>query len=401
MPLRLVGSPKRPESKRPHHVTDNPTALPGDLDRLQPIRDCPRQRIADLLEYIQKPEPHFAWKLKQKIENAAGVIYDIEMTSQKWEGIDWTHQLQVYQPKDVNPNAVMLLFNTGGKANEANIFFGMALAKQVGAPCAILYGIPNQPLLGGKKEDALIAETFVRFLATKDADWPLLFTMAKSVVKAMDSLQAFSKEEWKSPTKSFVISGASKRGWTTWLAGAADPRVKAIAPMVIDTLNMVEQMKHQKETLGGYSEQIRDYTERGLTPIPPTEEAHHLWKMIDPYFYRDHLKMPKLLINGANDPYWSTDSLNLYWNDLPGDKWVMYVPNAGHNLQQTGDRTWALNGLAAFTRAQITDQPLPRLEWKHDDADGRMRLTVTSKPAPTGARLWAATAPTHDFRKAK
>jgi PhoPQ-activated pathogenicity-related protein len=357
---------------------------------------------ADLLEYVQKPEPHFAWKLKQKIETPAGVIYDIEMTSQTWEGMDWTHQLQVYQPKNVKPNAVMPLYNTGGKANDANIAFGMGLAEKVGAPCAILYGIPNQPLFGGKKEDALIAETFVRFLATNDADWPLLFPMAKSVVKAMDALQAFSKEEWKAPVKSFIVSGASKRGWTTWLTAAADPRVKAIVPMVIDTLNMVAQMEHQKETLGGYSEQIHDYTERGLTPIPPTDEAKHLWRMIDPYFYRDHLKMPKLLILGANDPYWSTDALNLYWDGLPGDKWVTYVPNAAHNLEQDGDRSRAVNALAAFTRAQITDQALPHLEWKHDDdAAGRMRLTVTAKPAPTGARLWSATAPTRDFRKAK
>jgi len=36
---------------------------------------------ADLLEYVRKPEPHFAWKLKQKIETPAGVIYDLEMTS--------------------------------------------------------------------------------------------------------------------------------------------------------------------------------------------------------------------------------------------------------------------------------------------------------------------------------
>ena len=357
---------------------------------------------ADLLEYVQKPEPHFAWKLKQKIETPLGVVYDIEMTSQTWEGIDWTHQLQVYQPKNVKPNAVMLLYNTGGVANDKNIAFGMGLAQQVGAPCAILYGIPNQPLFGGKKEDALIAETFVRFLKTNDADWPLLFPMAKSVVKSMDALQAFSKEEWKAPVKSFVVSGASKRGWTTWLTAAADPRVKAIAPMVIDTLNMVAQMDHQKETLGGYSEQIHDYTERGLTPIPPTDEAHHLWRMVDPYFYRDHLKMPKLLLLGANDPYWSTDALNLYWDGLPGDKWVTYVPNAAHNLQQDGDNSRAVNALAAFTRAQITDQPLPKLEWKHDDdAAGKMRLTATVKPAPTGARLWVATAPTRDFRKAK
>src|SRR5262249_45449859 len=158
------------------------------------------------------------------------------------------------------------------------ISFGMQLAEKTKAPVAILYGIPNQPLLEGKKEDALIAETFVRHLDTKDDDWPLLFPMAKSVVKAMDALQAFSKEGWKAPVKSFVISGASKRGWTTWLSGASDPRVQAIAPMVIDTLNMVPQMEHQKETLGAYSDMIHDYTERKLVPIPDTDPAHRLWK---------------------------------------------------------------------------------------------------------------------------
>ena len=61
---------------------------------------------ADLLEYVQKPEAHFAWKLKQKIDSPLGAIYDIELTSQTWEGIDWTHQLQVYQPKDVAPTPV-------------------------------------------------------------------------------------------------------------------------------------------------------------------------------------------------------------------------------------------------------------------------------------------------------
>ena len=123
------------------------------------------------------------------------------------------------------------------------------LAKKMKAPVCFLFGIPNQPLFGGKKEDALIAETFVRYLDTKDPSWPLLFPMAKSLVKAMDALQAFAKQEWKVEVKKFVVAGASKRGWTTWLTGVADPRVKAIVPMVIDTLNMQKQLPHQVEVL--------------------------------------------------------------------------------------------------------------------------------------------------------
>src|SRR5262249_11933351 len=154
-----------------------------------------------------------------------------------------------------------------------------------------------------------IAETFVRYLDTKDADWPLLFPMVKGVVKAMDALQAFAKEEWKTEAKHFVISGGSKRGWTTWLTRAVDPRVKAIAPLVIDTLNMLKQLEHQKESFGTYSEMIHDYVERGLAPLPKTEAGRKLWQMVDPYSYRDKLTMPKMLINGNNDRYWSTDAL--------------------------------------------------------------------------------------------
>ena len=128
--------------------------------------------------------------------------------------------------------------------------------------------------------------------------------------------------------------------------------------------------------------------------------------MIDPYFYRARLTMPKLLICGANDQYWSTDALNLYWDGLPGDKWITYVPNAGHKLEQgggdaPGDRSVAVNALAAFARAQVTGKAFPKLAWKHDDDAGRMRLTVTAKPAPTAARLWVAKSPTRDFRNAK
>jgi PhoPQ-activated pathogenicity-related protein len=362
---------------------------------------------AGLEEYVKKEEPKYSWTLKEKIKSEHGTIYDLHLVSQVWHDITWEHQLQVYQPKDVEPNATMLIYNTGGTANAGNILFGMLLAQKTKTPVAFLYNIPNQPLLGDKKEDALIAETFVRYLDTKDDTWPLLFPMVKSVVKAMDALQEFSKKEWDKPVKQFILTGGSKRGWTTWLTGAVDPRLKAIAPMVIDTLNMNKQMDYQKESFGAYSDMIRDYTERGLVPMPKGEEPKKLWKMVDPYFYREKVTMPKLLILGNNDPYWTTDALNLYWDDLKGDKYVAYIANAGHNLQvrdEKGkeiDRLKAVDTLAAFARAEITDKALPKLKWKHDDNGKKLRLTIDADAAPAGARLWVAGASTRDFRKAR
>ena len=88
---------------------------------------------ADLLDYVKKPEPKFAWKLKDKTVTDGATIYDLELTSQEWQKILWKHQLQVYQPKDVKPNATMLVYNTGGSANVGTIFFGMDLAKKIQA----------------------------------------------------------------------------------------------------------------------------------------------------------------------------------------------------------------------------------------------------------------------------
>src|SRR5262249_39201898 len=159
-------------------------------------------------------------------------------------------------PARTEPTATMLLWNQGGKPSPTSLLAAFDLATKAKAPVAFLFGIPNQPLFGKLTEDTLIAETFVRYLETKDDSWPLLFPMVKRLVKAMDAVQEFAKKEWKHDVKSFVVTGGSKRGWTSWLTGAADPRVKAIAPMVIDTLNMQKQMDYQLESYGAYSKMI-------------------------------------------------------------------------------------------------------------------------------------------------
>lgn len=362
---------------------------------------------ADLFSYVARPEPKAGWTMVEKSEFADCQVFRLKLISQEWEGILWEHDFIIFLPKEAVVRNQMFLINNGGQYKPSGLTYGAMLATMTKAPVGILLGIPNQPLFGGKKEDDLIAETFVRYFETHDDAWPLLFPMVKSVVKAMDAAQEVSAKEWGTKIEKFVIGGASKRGWTTWLTAAADPRVSAITPMVIDVLNMPAQMKRQIECFGAVSEQIKPYVARGLVPMPDTDEARQLWGWVDPFTYRAKYTMPKLIVLGNNDRYWAPDALNIYWDQIPGPKYISYTPNAGHNLTamsadgKKGDPMRAVNASAAFARHQMTGKPLPDLAWKHDDLDGKLRLVVTSKPAPTEVRLWKATAPTKDLREAR
>ena len=108
--------------------------------------------------------------------------------------------------------------------------------------------------------------------------------MTKSAVRAMDLIQEFSKKELHHNTKGFIVSGASKRGWTTWLTGANDKRVVAIAPMVIDMLNMSVNIPYQKVVWGDYSIEIEDYVKLGLAQEFGTNKENDLVKMNRPLF---------------------------------------------------------------------------------------------------------------------
>jgi PhoPQ-activated pathogenicity-related protein len=363
----------------------------------------PRTARADLDEYVKKPDPAFAWSQTNSTDTPAGVITSIKLTSQVWQGITWSHDLRVYEPREVVHRDAMLLFITGGDssrtASEADHKQAFGLARVCGARVAVLPQVPNQPLLDGKTEDELIAETFVRYLQTKDENWPLLFPMVKSAVKAMDALQAWSRENGK-PVARFVATGGSKRGWTTWLTGAVDDRVIAIAPMVIVMLNLGPQGPNQLKVWGQYSEQIHDYVERGLMETVATPTGTNLWKMVDPFTYRDRLTKPKMLINGANDRYWTLDALDLYWNDLQGPKYLIELPNAGHDLKV--NRDWATSGLGAFFHHVVLNRPMPQLTWNFaEGAGGDFHVTIRSSPAPQAARIWTARSQNRDFRESK
>lgn len=357
-----------------------------------------------LLDYVNRPEDVFGWGLRGKIPTEHGIVYDIDLTSQEWQGIVWKHALQVFEPKEVRyPNHVLLFVgggSNGKRPGDGDIKRGLTLAKMTGARVAALSQVPNQPLFDGRVEDDLITESWLRYLETGDATWPLLFPMVKSAVKAMDAVEALAAKEWKGNIDGFVITGGSKRGWTSWLTPVADKRVVATAPIVIDVLNFQPQMRHQLETWGKFSEQIRDYSSKGLIKLEnETEREAALRMMVDPYTYRSRLSLPKLIINGTNDPYWVVDAMRFYWFDLVGPKYILQVPNAGHGLE--GGRELAYSTLSAYFRHIASDTPMPELQWTHGAGDDSLQVCIESSEPPKAARVWSARSPIKDFRGAE
>jgi len=355
-----------------------------------------------LHDYVKRPEPKFSWKQTSgQIDHNLGTIYSLRLTSQEWKGIVWQHNLQIFVPTELIYPSTMLLVVSGGsnssQPDKEDMELGLKLANLSGSACAVLSQVPNQPLYDGKGEDDLIAYTFEKYLELEDATWLLLLPMVNSAIKAMDALQTFINQTLQVTIKDFVIMGASKRGWTSWLTAAVDSRIKATMPIVIDTLNMPDQMKYQLEVWGSYSEEIGDYTVRGIQDHLGTEMGQNLVSIVDPYSYREQLTMPKLSVIGTNDNYWVLDAMNLYWDGLPDPKYVLYVPNSGHNLE---DRERAISGLTGFYRFVASDRDLPSITWKHSQENDRLQLHYKSDQKPVEARLWVAASINRDFRNA-
>lgn len=354
---------------------------------------------APLDTYIRQPDASYTWSKGGETKlSGGGTLVKINMTSQTWQGIPWKHELDVIRPEKTR-GSVMVLLIEGGPANQGEVDMLAEWVNSLGIPIAVLFDIPNQPLFDGKYEDALIAYTFVQCVKTGDKTWPLLFPMTKSAVRAMDTIQKVASDEWKSPVNGFVVTGASKRGWTSWLTGVVDKRVVGIAPMVYDNLNLSAQMEQQLAVYGKYSSMISDYTENGLPQMLSTKEGKEFARMVDPYSFLDRLTMPKLLILASNDPYWTLESPDLYWNDLKGDKHIFYAPNGVHDL---GTVQQGMLPIAYFTAMISGNKLLPKMTWDYKNKDDGLQLTI--RPVgmePASVHVWTAASDTKDFRKAK
>ena len=371
--------------------------------------DAPRA-TGPLADYAHAADPATRFEPVSHGELAGGTWRTFRLVSQRWHDVEWTHELSLYVPTHVveargTGGGPMLLWIDGGSAQKLPtaevgpsdaVKTAATAATAAGLPVAVIRQVPYQPMFGGLMEDGLIAHSFVEYVKSGDPTWPLLLPMVKAAVAAMDAAVEIARTEWKLDIEGFVVTGASKRGWTSWLTTAIDPRVVGVVPQVIDMLSMDRHLRLQAQSFGGLSDKLTDYTSRGIEKLLGTARGRELIGIVDPYSYRDRLTAPKLISLGTNDPYWPLESLDLYRGDLPGPCWVSYCPNAGHGIPM---QRWA--GLVVAMGKHVSgDEPLPELRWRFAGAGDVVACVLHAAAQPERVVLWQAQSATRDFRRA-
>jgi PhoPQ-activated pathogenicity-related protein len=386
---------------------------PGDKTKAPETKaaaDAPKvqdERTA-LDDYVAAPDTNFSYHVVNTTHGKRHTGYVLELTSQSWlttNEVDrtvWKHWLNIIRPEVVESTNALLFISGGGNGGEApkgpdEMLVQIAVVTK--SVLAELKMVPNQPLVfagekEGRKEDSLIAYTWDKFLRTGDPKWPARLPMTKAAVRAMDAVTAFcaSPEGGKVNVSGFVVAGGSKRGWTTWTTAAADKRVVGIVPIVIDVLNMEPSMQHHYGAYGFWAPAVGNYTAFNIMDWMGTPEMTALLKIEGPYQYLQRYTMPKLIMNASGDQFFLPDSSQFYFDDLPGVKYLRYVPNADHGLKGTD----AYQSLTTFYTAILRHFHLPEFSWTVEK-DGSIR--VTTKDTPNYAMLWQATNPNaRDFR---
>lgn len=377
--------------------------------------------VANALDdYVHRPDPTYGWTLYHKVSGLTARHYFLRLSSQQWLSpgqVDrtlWEHELRFTQPRalfcgrSARESPVAVLIISGGKNKAGG--FGHQPSKQAAdiaqafcRPVLELRQVPNQPLRFAdesitRQEDGLIAYSFDRYLRREPGDWPLQFAMVKAVVQAMTAAQAFSRTRKDIPdVDEFVLMGASKRGWTTWLTAAVDRRVRALVPVSIDMLDLAEQLPHHFAAYGDYARALADYKAFDLGCRFDSARGHDLLALVDPLAYNERLTQPVLILNSAGDEFFVSDSWRFYYDRLHGDKRLRYTVNSDHRQGGHDQRYPLFLQARNWLNDLLARRTPPQLFWQQN-ADGV--LEVRPSVPPHSMTLWVADNPhARDFRR--
>lgn len=228
---------------------------------------------------------------------------DYLLTSQDWspEGLvqpaSWQHDVALYVPPDALPTRALLISSNGtrqpvdgGPAKPSSELAPeaiAALAQRTRTVVIVLSDLPSQALTyrddgTARREDDSVAHTWSLFMKApaQRKTLPLHVPMAAAIARTMSLAE---RELAPLRIHRFILAGASKRGWASWHAAIADQRVEAVAPFVIDILNMPAVLTHMAKVYGGnWPVAFNAYAKEGMTNQLATPAFAQLVQIQDP-----------------------------------------------------------------------------------------------------------------------
>lgn len=422
-------------------------------------------------QYVQRSDPSYAWQdtgLRLSGVDIATRVrwrgYVLNMTSQQWlspEEVDfplWWHLLIVVVPERLErPDWASLALEFGFTKSDGSLVRidnrransweldtiedsitidstnlsdkraeltmvaarAASVAAQTRALGAVLLNLPNayetfeaDPQHKRRAMDSLRSFAYGSFLQHRSEPERMVdLPMVKAVVKALDTITAFTSSEAVSsePARRFGVIGASKLGLTTWMAAAADARIEAIAPLAMhaafedtappdDEAAMLSHMYPHKpglEKMLAAAQVFSSYGEVFEVMKNEPQAYQEFAAVVDPTRWADRLQVPMLWAMSANDevlPCTSLDAPRRHLRQFEERASFLQVANCEHGEVIN----CALPSIVALFRGVLlrAGRP-PRLDGVLDDAADTVHLHLAGgTPPPIRVQRWDAVAAT-------
>ncbi|CAF0845371.1 unnamed protein product [Brachionus calyciflorus] len=201
---------------------------------------------------------------------------------------------------------------------------------------------------------------------------PILFPMTKAVKRCMDMVVKELRANGIQFSERFIVSGASKRGWTAYLTAAVDPRVFAVVPIVFDLININVNFHAQFRSLGGkYSFALKDYYNYELSKKIDTVEANELLKLVDVNMYLQNLRDKTIyMIVATGDEFMMPENLQHFIGNLKiqtNNSVYIRVLDSNHYL--TGQENSLMLSIKGFLfLLSLGPTFFPKFDWKFSNS---------------------------------
>jgi PhoPQ-activated pathogenicity-related protein len=387
-------------------------------------------------DYINRPESVYSWKdTGRKFPLKGGATaHMLNVTSLTWlseseaynpnfvgSGSNvWWHQVAVAVPTKIKITNTSFVLLTGGcnklgnnpggvDADEEYLELAGLIAELTGSIMAVVYQIPNCPIIyptdpskKERREDAMIAWAWKEFaIATKAGDrnaarWVPRLPMAKAAFQSMRAIEEYTKgANLGVDIEGWVVSGASKRGWTTWMVGAATctfqgcPNIIGIVPLVPIVPDLNQIIHRQYQSLGGFTFAFVDYKEAGILEVVDDPSFRSIEAITDPgnAVYADRLaRLPKYVVVSSDDEFMQLDWTPLWYDSMAskGETHLLIIPNTEHSLG-TGipELLTALPSVYVSMSLQQPREERPYFSYSINNTTGELSVTVPAKFVPS------------------